>query len=107
MTNASNSYPCKKRLVSGIFALASIFLCADVSWGQQPKSRKDTPSAAATDPRLQEAQELINQGRVQEAKQKIQEQLQQNPKSVEGYNLLGILYTGQKDYDNALEAFQH
>ncbi len=27
--------------------------------------------------------------------------------SVEGYNLLGIVYSSQKDYDNALEAFQH
>ncbi len=26
---------------------------------------------------------------------------------MEGYNLLGIVYSSEKDYDNALEAFQH
>src|SRR6266446_6867550 len=108
MNCVRNSHLQKNRLVTCVLALTVLLLCADPSSGQQAQVKKNTSRpAAAIDPRLQEAQELINQGRVQEAKQKIQEQLQQNPKSVEGYNLLGILYTGQKDYDNALEAFQH
>jgi len=48
----------------------------------------------------------LRQGSVEEAKQRIEEQLKLNPSSVEGYNLLGIAYSSEKDYDNALKALQ-
>jgi tetratricopeptide (TPR) repeat protein len=57
-------------------------------------------------PLLEEAEELLRQGSVDRAKNKIQEELERNPSSVEGYDLLGIVYTDEKDYPNALEAFQ-
>ena len=53
-----------------------------------------------------EAEALYQQGSVEEAKRKIEEQLRQNPRSVEGYNLLGIIYTSEKNYAQALDAFQ-
>src|SRR5271155_1211445 len=56
---------------------------------------------------LQEAEELLRQGSIAEAKSKIQAELQHNPSSVEGYNLLGIAFSDEKDYANALQAFQH
>ena len=65
----------------------------------------DRPASKASSGFL-EAKELLGQGRLDEAKQKIQEQLKDDPTSVEGYNLLGIIYSDQKDYSNALEAFQ-
>ncbi len=52
-----------------------------------------------------EAETLLQQGSVDEAKKKIEEQLALHP-SVEGYNLLGIVYSSQKNYPNALDAFQ-
>jgi tetratricopeptide (TPR) repeat protein len=52
-----------------------------------------------------EAETLLQQGSVDVAKKKIEEQLALHP-SVEGYNLLGIVYSSQKDYPNALDAFQ-
>src|ERR1700692_867118 len=55
---------------------------------------------------LLEAEELLRRGSIDEAKNKIQEELERNPSSVEGYDLLGIVYTDEKDYTNALEAFQ-
>ena len=73
-------------------------------------------SASAADPRAKklsapsrfaDAEALIRQGQLQLAKSKIQEELNRDPSSVEGYNLLGIIYTAEKDYGNALEAFQH
>ena len=64
------------------------------------------PGRKAPSPFL-EAETLLRQGSIAEAKKKIQEQLKLNPSSVEGYNLLGIVYSSEKDYDNALEAFQH
>ncbi len=49
---------------------------------------------------------MFEQGSVAEAKQKIEQQLQQNPNSVEGWNLLGIIYTSQRDFAKALDAYQ-
>lgn len=57
-------------------------------------------------PVLQEAEDLLRQGSVEEAKKKIQEELEEDPASIEGYNLLGIIYTDEKDFANALEAYQ-
>jgi tetratricopeptide (TPR) repeat protein len=57
-------------------------------------------------PLLQQAEELLGQGSVEEAKKKIEEELQQSPSSVDGYTLLGIVYTGEKDYVNALKSLE-
>src|SRR5271166_86312 len=54
-----------------------------------------------------EAEDLLRQGSIAEAKQKIQEQLALHTDSVAGYNLLGIVDSSEKDYAGALEAFQH
>ena len=37
----------------------------------------------------------------------MQEELERNPASVEAYNMLGFIYTDERDYSNAVEAFQH
>ncbi len=71
-----------------------------------PARPKPVSSSKSPSPYL-EAETLLQQGSVDEAKKKIQEQLILDPSSVEGYNLLGIVYSSQKDYANALEAFQH
>jgi len=49
----------------------------------------------------------MQQGRLDEAKRKLQEVLAQDPLSIEGYNLLGIVCISQKDYDGASGALQH
>ena len=49
---------------------------------------------------------LVQQGHLEEAKTKVLEELQQNPSSVDGYNLLGIIESEQLDYSNALAALQ-
>src|SRR5262249_4241067 len=46
------------------------------------------------------------QGALDEAKRKLQGLLEQDASSVEGYNLLGIICTSQRDYDGAVAAFQ-
>ena len=58
-------------------------------------------------PNLQQAEELRRQGLFDQARGKVQEELQRNPASVEAYNMLGFIYVGEKDYSNAVEAFQH
>jgi tetratricopeptide (TPR) repeat protein len=54
-----------------------------------------------------EAEDLLKQGAIEEAKQRIQEQLALHPTSIAGYNLLGIADSSEKKYDAALEAFQN
>jgi Tfp pilus assembly protein PilF len=56
---------------------------------------------------LQQAEGLLQQGRLDEAKNLVDQQLALNPSSVDAYNMLGIIDTGKKDYAGALEAFHH
>jgi tetratricopeptide (TPR) repeat protein len=74
---------------------------------QQPNS-KPSPSRppSKTPPLLLEAQELLRQGHIAEAKAKIDRELAANPSSVEAYNLLGIACSNEKNYADATSAFQ-
>jgi tetratricopeptide (TPR) repeat protein len=76
--------------------------------GQQaaaPGRQSSHPSPKTPSP-FADAQALLRQGQLEEAKSRIQEELQQNPSSAEGYSLLGLVYTAEKNYDEALAAFQ-
>jgi tetratricopeptide (TPR) repeat protein len=53
-----------------------------------------------------EAETLLAQGRIAEAKQKTLEQLKRKPASIEGLNLLGIIESNDKDYNGARDAFE-
>jgi tetratricopeptide (TPR) repeat protein len=90
-----------------ILALTIVFIFAGGSAAQQstPARNNPRPAAKVSSP-FHEAEALLQQGSVEEAKQKIQEQLKLNPSSVEGYNLLGIACSTEEDYDDALEAFR-
>jgi len=55
---------------------------------------------------LQQVETLVEQGHLEEAKTSILQELQQNPSSVDGYNLLGIIESKEQDYSSALAAFQ-
>src|SRR2546425_1739646 len=93
---------------SGILAIAIILFSSRILEAQQSaSSRKEVPQTAKIQSHFPEVEELLRQGLIEQAKEKIQDELQRNPSSVEGYNLLGIICSGQKDYANALEAFQH
>lgn len=95
------------RALSRILALTVIFILVGRSSSQQstPSRNNARPTSNTSSPFLK-AETLLRQGSVEEAKQKIEEQLKLNPSSVEGYNLLGIAYSSEKDYDNALKALQ-
>jgi tetratricopeptide (TPR) repeat protein len=90
-----------------ILALLVVFASATGFAQQTTPTQGRVPQPSKISPLLQEAEELIRQGSIAEAKEKIQTELQQNPSSVEGYNLLGIAFSDEKDYTNALQAFQH
>jgi len=79
----------------GIAGLAlTLFLYVEVASPQGSPTRP-SQSSPQTPSAFQEAESLLAQGLLDQAKEKIQEQLRLNPKSVEGYNLLGIVCTNQ------------
>lgn len=91
-----------------LLSTLALVLLAVPGFGQaerrSPHNRQLAPPARSASP-FQEAEELVQKGELERAREKIEEQLKLNPSSVEGYNLLGIVYAGEKDYDRALDAF--
>jgi tetratricopeptide (TPR) repeat protein len=88
--------------------------CLLVSSFHMLAAQPDTSAASSkahqsstTSPTLRQAEALLQQGNLDEARAKVQEELARNPSSVEAYNLLGFIYIDKKNYDDAAEAFQH
>jgi tetratricopeptide (TPR) repeat protein len=94
--------------LAGLLGLAAILFVfsAPAALQQATNHRDSTQSPKLPSPFLN-AEELFQQGSVAEARRQTEEQLQRNPASVEGYNLLGIICVAEKDYPSALQAFQH
>jgi tetratricopeptide (TPR) repeat protein len=97
----------RPRALRGILALVLVFASRAGYAAQQsvPGQGNRRPSSELSS-NLQEAEELLRKGFADQAKEKVQAELQGNPSSIAGYDLLGIIYTGQKDYAGALDAFQ-
>lgn len=55
---------------------------------------------------FQHAQDLLQQGNMEEAKASVQAELQKSPFSVEGLNLLGIIEGDERHFPQAIAAFQ-
>jgi tetratricopeptide (TPR) repeat protein len=89
----------------GIMILISV-ATATTAVTQQKPSDSDRVSQKRLSPSLRQAEQLIQNGELDQARTLIEEQLQRDPSSVEACNLLGIVDTNKKDYDQALEAFQ-
>jgi tetratricopeptide (TPR) repeat protein len=90
-----------------ILALGLALVAATSAAAQQTDSGRATNRQSAKTPSpFAEAEALFQQGSVEEAKQKTEQQLRRNPDSVEGYNLLGIIYTSERDYAKALDVLQ-
>ena len=90
----------------GVLALILLAISTPDLASQLPHRGNTRQTAKAISP-LQQAEELIQQGSFEQARAIIGEQLARNPADVDAYNLLGIVDTDEKDYDHALEAFQH
>ena len=64
-------------------------------------SQKVPPS-----PDFSEAEMLLKEHRLAEARTAVLDQLQRSPSSVEGYNLLGIIQSNQHDFEGAIDSFK-
>ena len=74
---------------------------------QSSPTRQAARQSSKPAPPFAEAQKLLHEGRVEEAKGKILDELKQHPSSAEGYLLLGLACTQAKNYDQAFDAFEH
>src|SRR5438552_15125113 len=93
---------------SGILAIAIILFSSRILEAQQSaSSRKEVPQTAKIESHFPEVEDVLREGLIEQAKGSTQDELQRAPSSVEGYSELGIIHSGQKDYANALEAFQY
>src|SRR5579859_5421730 len=105
-TNSSRTSRPRALLLA--LSCASLFISAllphSALANQSPHKKSSSPQPDKIDPHFQETQSLLQQGRFDEARQQIQTQLAKDPKSVEGFNLLGIVCVSQKDFPSALEA---
>jgi tetratricopeptide (TPR) repeat protein len=102
----------RSRTSAAVWALVAFSLfpvCFAMHAAQKPAPKLNVPKQSAKStlsPRLSEAEVLLREGHVLEAKGKIQQELEQNPGNAEAYNLLGVIAVSEKDYLSALAAFQ-
>jgi tetratricopeptide (TPR) repeat protein len=97
------------RLALSMLTLSLSFLSAAAHATQKSTDKQSAPErlAKSTSPIVAEAQALIQDGHVAEAKGRIQAELQRNPANPEAYDLLGVIHISEKDYPGALDAFRH
>jgi tetratricopeptide (TPR) repeat protein len=95
------------RRLSTLLFLVMISFATRNAPAQQPSPATPPahPSSKAPSP-FADAEALLQQGNLEEAKQRLQEELRQNPSKPEGYGLLGLVYTAEKNYADAFTAFQ-
>lgn len=97
----------KKRLAIVLASGLSFFHAIGTVAGQSKTVPENARQTAKTESPFAEAESLLRQGSLQEAKVKTQEQIKRYPSRAEGYKILGIIYSEERDYANALDAFQH
>jgi tetratricopeptide (TPR) repeat protein len=93
-------------LFSGFILLCVIPLHELHASGQAGGKKQPGQQAAKKPSSFADAEELIRQGKLDEAKDGIQEELKLHPSSAQGYALLGIIYTEEKNYADAQSAYQ-
>jgi tetratricopeptide (TPR) repeat protein len=104
LTKLAHPFAISRRLSPLCLAIFSVLLLASAAHCQNASRQ---PATHSRDPLLIEAETLMAQGQIAEAKQKLTQAVAESPSSVEAYNLLGIIYTGEKDFSNASDALQH
>jgi tetratricopeptide (TPR) repeat protein len=83
-------------------SLGALLLCLLMSVLSARAQQRPAPSASG----LQEIESMIQQHHFAEAKTALMEELKRHPSSVEGYNLLAIIQTNQRDFAGAIKSLQ-
>jgi len=91
---------------SGTACLLSLCMLLSVCQAHAAPRQSSADKPAKADAGVLQAETLAQQGRLDEAKALLQQELQEHPSSVEAYNLLGILQSNQQDFPGAESSFQ-
>ena len=94
---------CKYQVGIAILFAALLPLLSDA---QQSSAHKNHAPAPAPSSSLLQAEQLIQSGQLDQARNVIDEEIRRDPSNLEAYNLLGIIFTNEKNYTEALDAFQ-
>ncbi len=103
MSAAFPSFPAR----TGVLVACALCCPAILNSQSHAPAQRKAASISVKQNELAQAESLFKQGRVTEAKAEVQRFIQSHSSSVDGYNLLGIICSSERDYDCALEAFQH
>jgi tetratricopeptide (TPR) repeat protein len=71
-----------------------------------PQTAGTTASSQRATAQFKEAGRLLQEGSVEQARDKVMEGLKLQPRSIEGLNLLGLIYGNEKKYELAAESFK-
>jgi tetratricopeptide (TPR) repeat protein len=97
----------RRRCLPAAALAMAVLSCAAAGAAQgSPRTAAVAPASAAAKEHFAEARKLLRQGFLESARAAVQDGLKLAPKSVEGYNLLGLICGQQKDHANAIAAFQ-
>lgn len=92
-----------RTVLTSLAALIVMFCVGAGAAGPQVPSAK--PAARPPSP-FADAEALLQQGQLEEAQDRLEEELRQNPARADGYGLLGLVYMAEKSYVEALAAFE-
>ena len=95
------------RTIFALLALLALPAFSGAACAQTPSP--DNPAAhispQKTSP-FEDVKVLLTEGRLEQAQRQLEEELKKHPSSAEGYALLGLVYSEQKNTSAALSAFQ-
>jgi tetratricopeptide (TPR) repeat protein len=85
-------------IAASVVALFLLIPSAYATATQKPSSKSEA--------KFPQVQTLIEQGRLEEAKAQVQEEIRKNPASVDAYIELGVIQSAEGDFTNAVATFQ-
>jgi tetratricopeptide (TPR) repeat protein len=86
------------RISASVVALFLLIPCSEATATQKQSSKSEA--------KFPQVQTLIEQGRLEEAKSQIQEELRKDPTSVDAYVELGVIESSEGEFTNAVAAFE-
>jgi tetratricopeptide (TPR) repeat protein len=91
-------------LASGLLAAALLFFAASAACA--PLQQAGTTAAAQARQQFDEARKLLRQGQVEPAQAAVEQGLKLSPRSIDGLNLAGLIYSQARNYDRAIASFR-
>ena len=103
---AGRKWRCQTGLARILVSLALFLFSSAVSAQTSSSSKPGIPAAHKRPSPFEDAKALLAEGHLEEAERRLEEELKEHPSNAEGYALLGLVYSQQKNTSAALSAFE-